>query len=226
MKIKNITNPNTSVVLILYTIIIVLSILFTVFLFKNNTLKHNLNSKQNELLSIKSELDTTKENLNIKMDECSLLISDLATSNEVIESLKSEKHTLEYNVTNLEIEMLAKTVWGEARGCGILQQSAVVWCILNRVDAGRGTIAQVITAPGQFHGYNKNFPVEEEIKALVEDVVYRWILEKNGCGNVGRTLPSDYLYFFANKNGTYNIFRNKFDGDYDIWDWSYWNPYE
>ncbi len=226
MKIKNITKPKTSVVLISYAIILVLSILLTVFLVKNNILKHDLNNKQNELLSTKSELDSTKEKLNIKIEECSVLTSGLETAEEVIESLKSEKHTSEYGVTNLEIEMLAKTVWGEARGCSKLQQSAVVWCVLNRVDAGRGTIAQVITAPGQFHGYHKSFPVEEEIEALVKDVVYRWMLEKAGCGNVGRTLPSDYLYFYANRSGTENVFRDKFDGNYNIWDWSYWNPYE
>ena len=30
---------------------------------------------------------------------------------------------------------LARTVWGEARGCSTTEQAAVAWCVLNRVDS-------------------------------------------------------------------------------------------
>lgn len=183
--------------------------------------------------STKATLQTTQETLHAEIEQHNKLRSDyedltaqLETANTIIESLKSEEHITGLTVTAKEIDMLAKTVWGEARGCNRLEQSAVVWCILNRVDAGRGTIAEVITAPGQFHGYKKHFPVTAEIRELCEDVVRRWQLEKLGVGNVGRTLPSDYLYFWADSTGIGNVFRNKFSGNYTKWNWDCWNPYE
>ena len=225
MKIKRITKFKASVIL-LVAITLVLSIFLIDALSKIESLSINLVNSENKLMLVTDELDKTNSSLNAKNDECSILIAELETSKEVIESLKSEEHVFEYSVTDIEIDMIAKTVWGEARGCDMLGQSAVVWCILNRVDEGRGTIAQVITSPGQFHGYHKSFPVEDNIRMLVQDVIYRWKLEKAGCGNVGRTLPSDYTYFSANRYGTGNVFRNKFDGDYSVWDWNCWNPYE
>lgn len=178
-----------------------------------------------QLDDTKAYLTETQEVLKSQTEQCIKLNEDLETANIVINTMKDEEYVVGMTVTNSEIDMLAKTVWGEARGCGTLQQSAVIWCILNRVDAGYGTIAQVITAPGQFHGYHKNFPVEEEIKTLVEDVIQRWLLEKTGCGNVGRTLPKEYLYFSANNNGTGNVFRDKYGKGCQIWNWDCWNPY-
>ncbi len=35
-----------------------------------------------------------------------------------------------------EVEMIAKTIWGEARGTSMTEKAAVAWCILNRVDSG------------------------------------------------------------------------------------------
>ena len=57
-------------------------------------------------------------------------------------------------VSDEEIDMLAKTVWGEARGCNEYEQSLVVWCILNRYDDGRfgSSVKDIITAPHQFQG--------------------------------------------------------------------------
>lgn len=122
-----------------------------------------------------------------------------------------------------DIELLAKTVYGEARGCSTLEQSAVIWCILNRVDAGQGTIKDVVTAPYQFTGYSPDNPLTEEFMLLAEDVLARWIMEKHCVGEVGRTLPPEYLWFIG--NGKENIFRDKYDGDYNIWDWNCYNPY-
>ena len=128
---------------------------------------------------------------------------------------------LEINLT--EVELLAKTIYGEARGCSAVEQSAVIWCILNRVDAGYGSIEDVVTAKYQFTGYNSEHPVTEEFAALAEDVLARWILEKHCVGEVGRTLPSEYKWFTG--NGKENIFRDQYSGDYTIWDWSCYNPY-
>lgn len=134
-----------------------------------------------------------------------------------------EEYDTVITVETSEVELIARTVWGEARGSSAMEQSAVVWCILNRVDAGYGTIEQVVTAPGQFAGYNKNYPISDSIKALVEDVLARWQMEKICAGNVGRTLPSNYLWFHG--DGKHNYFRDKFNGDYNTWDWNCWNPY-
>lgn len=126
------------------------------------------------------------------------------------------------------IDMLAKTVWGEARGCGDTQKAAVVWCILNRVDSDRfpNDIKSVIeqTNPNQFKGYNESYPVEEEIVNLVEDVLIRYGHEKNGdfVGSSGRVLPKEYLFFRA-KDGV-NVYRTG-NSTTDYWAWAWGTPY-
>ena len=40
-----------------------------------------------------------------------------------------EKHAVEIIVNQSDVNLIAKTVYGEARGCSIVEQSAVVWCI-------------------------------------------------------------------------------------------------
>lgn len=119
---------------------------------------------------------------------------------------------------------LAKTVWGEARGCAVTEQAAVVWCVLNRVDEGHGygTIVGTICEPNQFVGYDYRNPVDPDILRLVRDVLTRWELEKTNSGEVGRVLPPDYLWFHG--DGTVNHFRNAYEGG-DTWDWSLPSPY-
>lgn len=71
-----------------------------------------------------------------------------------------------------DVELIAKTVWQEARGIpSKAEQAAVVWCILNRVDDDRwgDTIAEVVTAPHQF-AYDAGAPVTDELRQLAEDV--------------------------------------------------------
>ena len=78
-------------------------------------------------------------------------------------------------------EYLAKTIYGEARGCSTTEQAAVVWCVLNRVDDESGLwpddIVAVVTQPSQFHGYDPDHPVLPELLALAEDVLARWEIE-------------------------------------------------
>ena len=130
--------------------------------------------------------------------------------------------------TEKEIEMLAKTVYGEALVTNSqTEMSAVVWCILNRVDAeGYGcghSIEYVITFPGQFSGYRSDNPVEPEIDALVRDVLNRWTCEKSGEDDIGRTLPKDYLFFIG--NGKTNYYTKEWQGT-EYWNWSLESPYE
>jgi hypothetical protein len=118
-----------------------------------------------------------------------------------------------------ELDMLAQLVWAEARGVGSrAEQAAVIWCALNRVDAGfsDGTISGVVRARSQF-AWGKHQPVKEKFRALAQDVVTRWLLEKRGVVGVGRVLPVDYLYF-AGRNG-HNWFRKAYRSR-KYWDWS------
>jgi len=123
-----------------------------------------------------------------------------------------------------EIDVLAQLVYAEARGVSSkAEQAAVIWCALNRLDAGYfgSTIDSVVKARSQF-AYSAGLPITEECKSLAKDVVTRWLLEKRGVEDVGRVLPSNYLYF-AGRNG-HNWFRRNYRSD-DYWDWSLPDPY-
>lgn len=124
-----------------------------------------------------------------------------------------------------EVEMLAKTIWAEARGVpSTARQAAVAWCALNRLDAGTfgDTLAEVLSKPYQFV-YDPASPVTDEFLALADDVLHRWYLEQNGVEGVGRTLPEDYLFFEG--DGLENHFRKEYEKTGDTWDWSLPDPY-
>lgn len=120
---------------------------------------------------------------------------------------------------------LARTVWGEARGCTTTEQAAVVWCVLNRVDSPDfpDNILEVLEQPNQFSGYDPENPVWPEMLALVEDVLDRWDMEKTAVGDVGRVLPKEYVFFEG--DGRHNYFRTEYRGGM-TWDWSLNSPYE
>lgn len=125
--------------------------------------------------------------------------------------------------TDYEVELIARTIWGEAGGCyDADHRAAVAWCILNRVDAWGQSIEEVVTSEGQFHGYIWWGECPEEHLELAEDVVSRWEREQNGEEDVGRVLPSDFLWFYG--DGSHNHFRNSFLGGW-TWDWSAESPY-
>ena len=134
-----------------------------------------------------------------------------------------EIETPEPIINDYEATLIAKTLYGEYRGEDKLQQAGVVCCILNRVDHYGKSIESIVTAPYQFHGYDKNHPVLPYLYDTAVDVLTRWYREKDGETDVGRVLPEDYLWFGG--NGTINRFRNAYEGEYDIWDWTLPNPY-
>lgn len=126
--------------------------------------------------------------------------------------------------THKEVAALAKMLWGEARGVpSETEQAACVWCVLNRVDQGYGSILEVVTAPSQFVGYRENNPIDETLWLLCEDVLTRWQREKDRETEVGRVLPPDYLWFSG--DGYRNYFRNAYRGG-NTWGWEYESPYE
>ena len=124
------------------------------------------------------------------------------------------------------INVLAKMVWGEARGIpSKMEQAGTLWTVFNRYDAGYGTLYSIVTNRNMYEGYRSGNPVTQNLKDLVIDVWARWLAEKDGSSDVGRVLPVDYRWFRASGDG-HNLFRNQFAKPYTIWDWSLPNPYE
>lgn len=128
--------------------------------------------------------------------------------------------------TERDVEMLAKTIWAEARGVpSDAEKATVAWCALNRLDAGTygETLAEVLTMPWQF-AYYESSPVTPELEALARDVLERWQAEQRGAEGVGRTLPEDYFFFEG--DGLRNHFRKTYKKTGATWDWSLTDPYE
>lgn len=105
-----------------------------------------------------------------------------------------------------EIEMLARLVYGEARGLDAYEQSLVCFCVFNRVDDSRfpNSISEVITQSKpcvQFDGYSSSHPITEEIHDVVVEAWNTWA---NGLEN---PLPSRFVYFRA-ENGHNQFYTN------------------
>ena len=108
--------------------------------------------------------------------------------------------------TDRDVEFLAKTVWGEARGCAPEEQRLVVWTALQRVDAGYGdTIEAVLTAPRQFPGYRKKNPVCPEIYALCEAEAEKWA-QGEEPPTMEPYAPATPYFYFDGRRG-HNWFR-------------------
>lgn len=126
--------------------------------------------------------------------------------------------------TDDDTVMLAKLLHQE---CGSVysdtEKACVVWTVLNRADRYGQSIYDTVTSPGQF-AYYSSTPVRSELYNLAQDVLYRWNLEKNGQSDVGRVLPSDYMWFYG--DGSHNYFRNAYSSGYSTWDYSLPSPYE
>lgn len=195
----------------------------------NNNITH-IENVETALENKEAELQDAQTEISKKDDEIKQLnknVADLEKQLKAKKTSSSNKETTSNssnkNAKESDVEMIAKTVWGEARGLNDFERSMVIWCILNRVDASGQSIRQVITAKNQFVGYSSSHPVKKDMEDLARDVLSRWEREKAGETNVGRTLPKGYLWFRA-KNG-HNVFRNKFDGNYTVWDMNCTNPY-
>ena len=126
--------------------------------------------------------------------------------------------------TEQDVIDIAKVLYNECRGVGSkTEQACVAWTILNRVDNQGLSISEVIRAKNQF-AFNESTTVDDSLLDLASDVLWRWNSEKNGEAEVGRVLPKEYTYFAG--RGGHNYFRNGFDGEYSIWDYSLESPYE
>lgn len=124
--------------------------------------------------------------------------------------------------TESDAELLAKMAYGESMAVptyhsaygdrsNAYQIACTMWTVLNRVDAGWGTIREVITAKKQFVGYHESNPVDPDLLNLAYEILGDWSCETERL----RTLPSDYLYFRG--DGTYNYFRKQDGTQYDLY---------
>lgn len=123
--------------------------------------------------------------------------------------------------------MLAKMAYGESMNVPILESSygsrsnayqnaCTMWTVLNRVDAGWGTIQGVITAKNQFVGYKDSNPVDSDLLDLAFNILGDWSVDADKL----RTLPREYLYFRG--DGKHNYFRTQEGIKYD---WSLSDPF-
>lgn len=125
-------------------------------------------------------------------------------------------------VSQREIEMLACIVDWEIGSGTLIEKQAVVWCVLNRVDAGsaggfRDTVYGVLTQSGQFRSYYGTG--SNESYNIVVDCLTLWQMEKqSGYPIDGRVLPRDYCWYHG--DGRHNYFRNAYSGG-SYWDWSW-----
>lgn len=107
-------------------------------------------------------------------------------------------------------ELAGRAIWGEAGGIqDEAQRAAVVWCACNRADAWDMDIGNVLTVD-QFHGLAIKGEVPHQHVELARDVLARWTLEAEGWQDVGRVLPSQYLYFEG--DGRVNHFSTEYGG--------------
>lgn len=158
-----------------------------------------------------------------RADEITGETENPATSEEnpVIDEAEKEAEPAGTPWTQEDVEYLARTMWGEARGCTVTEQAAVAWCVLNRVDDPRfpNTVREVVTAPYQFAGYIPGNPVEPDMVALAADVLTRWA----AGDDAGRVLPREYVFFSG--DGIHNTYTTEYFGG-DTWDWSIASIYE
>lgn len=121
-------------------------------------------------------------------------------------AVKVTEPVYELYFTEADVTAMAQMLYGEARGCELLNQQQAVWCVLNRVDDARfpDTIIGVLSQPHQFHGYSQGFPVWDNLCDIARDVMTRWSMEKQGA-DVIRELPETYCWF-TGFNGS-NHFR-------------------
>lgn len=123
-------------------------------------------------------------------------------------SYKNIEYT-ELPFTLNEVEMLAKTVWGEARGCTKDEQRLVVWTVLQRVDNDYWacTINEVLTEDRQFVGYCDTNPIDEEIYELCYEELLKW--HNNEEPPTHEVFASSTPYYFFTGDGKHNWFSEE-----------------
>ena len=89
----------------------------------------------------------------------------------------TDKHQFHHE---LEVDVLARTIWGEARGEGSVGMEAVACVVLNRVRIAQklkgywwgNDVIQVCHKPYQFSCWNKDDPNYHEVSTVDETNIY------------------------------------------------------
>ena len=196
---------------ILCIILITLIIYITLNPSQNEPIKVVLKTKTIESTTIIIPTETEIEN------EITIEEEPIMEKEEVVYTTNDD-----YSAT-----IIAKIIYGEARGVySTTEQACIAWTILNRVDYYGGTIVEIALSPNQF-AYDLSFPTIDDygrdLFVLAKDVIGRWEAEKTGQTNIGRVLPSDYMWYAG--DGQRNYYRNAYQGG-DRWDYSLESPYE
>ena len=115
-----------------------------------------------------------------------------------------------HGFTEAEIQMIARVIYCESNCVeSEAERSMIAWTILNRIDSGISwfgdSVSSIITKPGQFC-YTPSAPLTDRNYELAKDVTSRWLAEKSGETNVGRTLPVEFLFYHASKEHWHNSF--------------------
>lgn len=124
--------------------------------------------------------------------------------------LEGRPHITPWEPDEADVLALARTLYGECRGCSELQQRAVCWCIFNRVDDSRfpDTVVGVIIQKSQFFGYSASNPVWDSLYDLAYGCLIDWHNGEN------RVLEPEFCFFTG--NGRINIFTTQYGGG-DRW---------
>lgn len=142
---------------------------------------------------------------------------------EPVEHQAPPPSRLSFMYTAEDVELIGRTIWGEAGGIeSTAERAAVAWCILNRADLWHQSIEEVVTAPAQFQGYRPEGDCPQEHLDLAAEVLARWEAEHQGADDVGRVLPREYLFFIG--DGRHNHFTTEWQGT-DTWGWTLPDPY-
>jgi len=192
--------------------------------------------EQQAITTTHTETESAEEKETLTSAEISRILQGISESKPLVRTeqmVQAETETAEDPeqtarfYTDAEIIMLAKVLYLECRGLSDTEKACVAWVICNRVDNtgefyAQNTISAVITAPYQF-AYSYDTPVWDSLYELASDVLERWNAERNGETDVGRVLPSEYLFFYG--DGQHNYFRTTYQGGTQ-WDYSLDSPYD
>lgn len=208
---------------------IAISVSITLFICMVLILNCIASEKKEPILDISKEYATElstyiEETSRISIEETTELVIPTTTKAVTTTEKITAKNTSYTYYTEQDAIDIAKVLYRECRGVpSKTEQACVAWTILNRADKNNSSIRSIITAPNQF-AFSNNTKLDRELLGLAYDVLNRWSDEKDGIVDVGRVLPCEYLYF-EGRNGR-NHFRNRYNGNYDIWDYSLPSPYE
>ena len=126
-----------------------------------------------------------------KLMEPRLLIAEEAMHPVAEEAAATPEPTRDsYIVSTFAAEEVARVLYG-MRDNDAEELSAVVWCIINRVESTLypNTLVEVCEQPHQWMGYSVDNPVLDDLYDIAYDVLYAW--ETDGH----RPFGQEYLWF-------------------------------